>query len=182
MTALESTSVHQNISAVPYLPDLRAKGAVVKVDHASRQLWVAALIENIGLGSATGPFEIDLAVTLRRGDSVTSHVINFVVPSTVRLSGTPVLQQALARAPVGNPTAFQTQYVSQQMQLPLHYRDEHPSATYEIEFIVDAEGQITESNESNNHFFAKWWTTSPAASERSTPFVTESVRFSASDE
>jgi hypothetical protein len=47
--------------------------------------------------------------------------------------------------PIGNPIGFQTQYTSPQMQVPLYYRDEDPSATYQIEFIVDAERQIVET-------------------------------------
>jgi subtilase family serine protease len=59
------------------------------------------------------------------------------------------------------------------MIVPLFYRDESPSATYEFEFIVDSEQQVSESNEGNNHFSVRWWTTRPGSALSTTPFKIE---------
>ena len=71
------------------------------------------------------------------------------------------------------PPIFSQEYVTEDMVLPLFYRDESPSATYEFEFIVDSEQQVSESNEGNNHFFVRWWTTRPESVQRTTPFEVE---------
>ncbi len=48
-------------------PDLVAQTVSLIVDHANRKVRVAAVVKNIGIGSATGPFEIHLGATLTKG-------------------------------------------------------------------------------------------------------------------
>ena len=167
-------------------PDLSAQTVILDVNHSTKKLGVAALIKNIGRGSAHGPFRIDLAATLYRGGVITSFVQVFEVPAGVTLAGEPVLappdrvaeqkvdlqvQQAAMGGAFPGPLPIPSQeYVTEDMVVPLHYRDESPSATYEFEFIVDSEQQVSESNEGNNHFFVRWWTTSPGSALRTTPF------------
>lgn len=71
------------------------------------------------------------------------------------------------------PPIFSQEYITEDMLLPLYYRDESPSAVYEFEFIVDSEQQVAESNEGNNHFFVRWWTTRPESVRSSRPFEIE---------
>jgi hypothetical protein len=165
-------------------PDLAARTVRLRVNHSTRKLGVAALIKNIGRGNAYGPFRIDLAATLYRGGATTSFVQSFQVPPGVIIYGEPVLappdraqpeQPAEAavfpgpirRIPPGE--IWSQEYVTEDMVVPLFYRDESPSATYEFDFIVDSEQQVSEPNEGNNHFFVRWWTTLPASVLRTTP-------------
>jgi hypothetical protein len=170
-------------------PDLSARTVILHVDHSAKKLGVAALIKNIGRGNAHGPFRIDLAATLYRGGVTTSFVKVFEVPAGVTLFGEPVLappertaqqeaeraaqQAAFAALPGHLPPIISQEYVTEDMIVPLFYRDESPSATYEFEFIVDSEQQVSESNESNNNFFVRWWTTHPGSTLRTTPFEIE---------
>jgi hypothetical protein len=157
-------------------PDLSARTVILHVNHSTKKLGAAALIKNIGRGNAHGPFRIDLAATLYRGGETTSFVRVFEVPAGVTLFGEPVLAPAEQTAPQAEFAAFPGQpvlsqeYVTDDMIVPLFYRDESPSATYEFEFIVDSEQQVSESDEGNNHFFARWWTTRPGSTLRTTPF------------
>lgn len=166
-------------------PDLAARTVRLHVNHSTKKLGVAALIKNIGRGNAYGPFRIDLAVTLYRGGVTTSFVQVFEVPAGVTIFGEPVLapaeqaQQAQPAAfaafpgplpPIPPGGVFSQEYITEDMIVPLFYRDESPSATYEFEFIVDSEQQVSESNERNNHFFVRWWTTRPGAVLSTTPF------------
>lgn len=159
-------------------PDLAARTVILHVNHTTKKVGVAALTRNIGLGNAHGPFRIDLAATLIRGGVTTSFVQVFEVPAGVTLSGVPVASQDVQAqqqaAIVMFPGTIPSQeYVTQDMVLPLFYRDESPSAVYEFEFVVDSEQQVSESNEGNNHFFVRWWTTRPNATLRATPFEIE---------
>lgn len=165
----------------PPRPDLLAQTVILHVNHAARQLGVAALIRNIGLGNAYGPFRIDLAATIYRGGTTTSLVQTYEVPANVVIYGQPVATQgsalqAASFAPFPGgviPPFLNHDYVTEDMLIPLYYRDENPSAVYEFEFIADSEQQVAETNEGNNHFFARWWTTTPEAIQRQTPFIIE---------
>ena len=120
----------------PALPDLVAQTVILHVHHDTRQLGVAALVKNIGVGSATGPFEIDLAVTLIRGDVTTSFVQVFQVPANVTIFGVPIFTTELQQSPhsassqalpPGGPIVTpSSEYLTQAMQVPLYYRDEDP--------------------------------------------------------
>lgn len=158
----------------PPRPDLVAQTVVLNVDHAARKIGAAALIKNIGRGNARGPFRIDFAVTMIRGGVTTSIVHVFEVPAGITIFGEPVLEPAAAGlAAIPGGTTPSREYVTERMELPLFYRDESPSCVYELEFIVDAEQVVGETNEGNNRFFARWWTTTPAAAQRDTPFTIE---------
>jgi hypothetical protein len=165
---------HELQEAILYSPDLAEKGVVLTLDHTARTLGVAALIQNVGLGNASGPFEIDMAVTLDRGGFTTSYVNNFEVPVSVTLYAKPIFELALARSAVVVPTPFETEYLTDRMEVPLYYRDEDPSAIYTIDYLVDAEYQVPDTDRPNNIFHAIWWTTTPGASRRGKPFVVES--------
>lgn len=171
-------------------PDLVAQTVRLHVNHATKKLGVAALIKNIGQGNANGPFRIDLAATLYRGGVTTSFVQVFEVPVGVTIYGQPVVKQAQAMngqavaaaqaasftnpaISVFPPPIFSQEYITEDMIVPLYYRDENPSAIYEFEFIVDSEQQVSETNEGNNHFFVRWWTTQPQAVQRTKPFEIE---------
>jgi hypothetical protein len=161
-------------------PDLVARSVRLRVNHAEKTVGFAAEIKNIGRGNAHGPFRIDLAATLLRGGVTTSFVQVFEVPAGFTLFGEQVLTQsvefqqaAFAAFPGGNLPIFSQEYVTDFMTVPLHYRDESPSATYDLEFIVDSEQRIMETNEGNNHFFARWWTTRPGSNLNTTPFKVE---------
>jgi hypothetical protein len=168
-------------------PDLSARTVVLHVNHATKQLGVAALIKNIGRGSAYGPFRIDLAATLYRGGQTSSFVRAFEVPAGVILFGEPVVapvdravqregDQTVQPATLATfpgqlpPPMFPQEYLTEDMIVPLFYRDESPSATYEFEFLVDSEQQVSESNEGNNRFFLRWWTISPGSLASATTF------------
>jgi hypothetical protein len=165
---------HESQEAILYSPDLAQKGVVLMVDHTARTLKFAALIQNVGLGNASGPFEIDMAITLSRGGLITSHVHNFEVPASVTLYAKPIFELALARSAVAVSNPFETEYVTDHMEVPLYYRDEDPSTIYTIDYLVDAENQIPDADRSNNTFHAIWWTTTPGASRRDKPFAVES--------
>lgn len=153
-------------------PDLVAQTVILNVNHATRKLGAAALIRNVGKGNARGPFRIDLAVTLIRGGVTTSYVRVFEVPAGITIFAEPVLAPPEAIAIPGG-TTLSSEYVTERMEVPLCYRDESPSCVYELEFIVDTEQVLAETSEGNNRFFARWWTTTPAATQRDTPFVIE---------
>ncbi|MEZ5355488.1 MAG: hypothetical protein R2762_22865 [Bryobacteraceae bacterium] len=156
----------------PPRPDLVPVTVLLKLNHATRKLGVAALIRNDGLGSAHGPFEIHLAVTLFRGGATTSIVRVFEVPAGVVLAGVPVADPNAQAALPGH--GFTREYLTESMEVPLCYRDETPSCRYEFDMLVDAEHVVAESNEANNQVLLKWWTTTPGAARRETPFVIES--------
>jgi hypothetical protein len=162
-------------AAPPYSPDLLARQLIVTAVPAAGRVYVAALIENVGMGSVTGPFGIAISVDLMRGGILTSFVQVFEVPATVRLAGRPVFAEAMAHGPANGISAFQTQYLTPKMDVPLYYRDQDPSATYTAEFLVDSDNQITESNEANNYYAwpGDFWFVSAEARRRSEPFVVE---------
>lgn len=158
-------------SPLMLLPDLLAKQLNVTAVRADGIVNVAAVVENIGAASASGPFRIDVGVTL--GGSRTFFQ-SFEVPASVTLNPRPVFEQALARGII-IPSPFQTRYTTPPLVVPLVYRDEDPNAIYTAEFIVDEENQIAETNEANNHYTwpGTFWFLSPAAKRRNAPIVVE---------
>jgi hypothetical protein len=155
----------------PPLPDLVAQTVRLDVNHVDRKLGVSAVIKNIGQGNAIGPFRIDLAATLIRDGVTTSIVQTFNVPPGFIIFGEPVVAQPASIAGGVTPSS---EYVTDPMEVPLHYRDETPSCIYEFDYIVDAEQVVAETNKGNNHFFSRWWTITPAGAQRDTPLVIES--------
>ena len=159
-------------------PDLVAQTVSLNVNHAARKLGVAAVIKNIGRGNAKGPFRIDLSVTMTRGGVVTSVVHTFEVPAGVVISGEQVFAPFVAASIPGLTGVGgvpSSEYVTERMEVPLFYRDENPSCVYDFEFIVDAEHTVAETNEANNTFSQRWWTSSPVALQRGAPFVIEAL-------
>ena len=158
-------------------PDLVAQTVSLILDHANRKVRAAAVIRNIGIGNATGPFEIHLAATLIKGGVTTSFVQVFQVPEGVTIFGMPVLDPGIATFSTAIPGGsfpghiFSSEYVTERMEIPLHYRNESGNAKYQFEFLVDAEQVIGEGNEGNNHFVVDWWTTSPGSFSQREPFV-----------
>ena len=154
-------------------PDLVAQTVSLIVDHANRKVRVAAVVRNIGVGSATGPFEIHLGATLTKGGVTTTFFQVFQVPEGLTIFGTPVVNPGIAAFSTGIPdgSIFSSEYVTEKMEIPLHYRNEPGNAKYQFEFLVDAEQVIGEGNEGNNRFVADWWTTLPGSFSQGTPFL-----------
>ena len=148
---MASPQVHPS-AASSYRPDLLAKALSITAYHATKKVHVAALIQNIGTGNVSGPFEISVSVDLTRGGTLTSFVQVFEVPASVTLAAQPVFEQALARGPIGINNWFETQYLTDPMEVPLYFLDDTPSAHYNAEFLVDSANQVSESNESNNYY------------------------------
>lgn len=169
------TDAQRAIEAQIYRPNLLAKTMRIRGASATKKVYAAALIENIGLGRANGPFKIAMYVDLHRGGVLTSYVQVFTVPASVSLSGRPVFAQYMAFGPLlPTPEAFQTRYLSDEMEVPLHYYDEDGSY-YDAGFLVDSDHEVSESNEFNNSFVwsGKIRFTSPALAKRKKPTVFE---------
>jgi hypothetical protein len=157
-------------------PDLVAQGIAVSVDHVNRRLKVAAIVKNIGKARAAGPFRIDMAITERSGATTISHVHVFQVPASVVIDPPLVLaENPNALAAIVGGIAISDTYVTEKMEVPLRYIDESPSFRYDIEFLVDVDQVLNESNESNNRYFSTRWFTTPAAVEREKPFTIKSA-------
>jgi len=152
----------------------------VSLDHATRRLKVAAIVKNIGKGKAVGPFDIALSVTEKRvlGSQVISHVQVFHVPAGLVIHPEPVLNPDVLAFNAGGEVGLFTTYVTEEMEVPLRYIDEDPAFEYQIEFLVDSEQVLTESNEGNNHYAGRRWFTNPAGAQRDQPFL---IRPSASN-
>jgi len=156
----------------PPRPDLYAANVILNKNHATRELGVAALIRNVGQGNASGPFRIDLAVTLIKSGVITSFVRAFEVPVGVTIFGEMVLTPGATAIP--GDIAISSEYVTESMTVPLGYIDENPSCRYSFEFIVDSDKVVAETSEANNHFKLDTFFVTPAALQRDTPFVIES--------
>ena len=155
-------------------PDLVAQTVSLIVNHTEKKVRAAAVIRNIGVGNANGPFEIHLGATLIKGGVTTTFFQVFQVPEGVTIFGVPVLNPGTAAFAGTIPdVTFSNEYVTERMEIPLHYRDQPGNAKYQFEFLVDAEQVIVEGNEGNNRFVADWWTTSPGSFNRDRPFKFE---------
>jgi hypothetical protein len=161
------------MDAQVYRPDLLAKTMRIRGASATKKVYAAALIENIGLGRANGPFKIAMYIDLHRGGVLTSFVQVFTVPADVSLSGRPVFTY-MAFGTLPTAEAFQTRYLSDEMEVPLYYYDEDGSY-YDAGFLVDSDHEVSEANEYNNSFVwnGKIRFTSPALAKQSTPTVFE---------
>jgi hypothetical protein len=156
-------------------PDLLAYGIYATPNHATKKLSVAAIVKNIGRGLAVGPFRIDLSVTEISGNFQRSHFQVFEVPPGLVIHPKPVLttNEVLAKVPMGaaGGESILFEYVTEKMEVGLLYIDETPSFHYVIDFIVDAEHVLSESNEGNNSFQTKRRYTTQSAVQRTKPFV-----------
>jgi hypothetical protein len=160
----------------PPRPDLLAANVVLRKNHAKRELEVAALIRNIGQGNASGPFRIDLAVTLYKGvhKDVTSIVRAFEVPAGVTIFGEMVFTPKLAFIP--DDLAISSEYVTESITVHLGYLDDNPSYRYSFEFYVDVDKVLAETNEANNTFkLPDTFFMTPNTLQRDKPFVIEYV-------
>jgi hypothetical protein len=145
-------------------PDLLALSIVLHINRATKRVGVAALIKNIGVGDAFGPFYIEMSVALWQGrSSVYNLVRSFEVPAGVIISGRPVLteiqqpQQAAFTTTLGPGFPPSQLYLTEDIIIaPLQYYDETPSTTYEIEYHVDINRQVTEQNDGNNVLSTDW--------------------------
>jgi len=158
-------------------PDLLAFGVSVILNHAAKRLKVAAIVKNIGKGRAVGPFKIAMSVTEKRvlGSEIISHVQVFQVPAGLIIFPEPVLAPAdVAAFNVGGEVGLLTTYVTEEMEVPLRYINENPAFEYEIEFLVDSEQVLNESNESNNLYRGRRWFTNPAGVQRDEPLLIRS--------
>jgi hypothetical protein len=156
-------------------PDLRPIGIVIKKDHTKGELRVAPRIKNVGKGIARGPFRIDLAVTIYRGNMTTSIVHPFQVPAGVVLYGEMVIQQLVSIDDI----TWSQEYTTEDMIVPLYYIDENPSTKYDFDFVVDINFDVLESNELNNTFHARAFFVTPTALQRDQPFT---IKFPTAEE
>lgn len=166
------------IDAQLYRPDLLAKRMNITGLSATRKVAASAVVENIGAGTARGPFKIAMYIDLHRGGVLTSFVQVFTVPASVILHPRPVFTQALAFGPIDNMNVFQTQYETPKMEVPLYYYDQDGSY-YEAGFLADSDNDVSESNEYNNYYVwgtqhnRRFWFTSPAAARKKQPIVVQ---------
>jgi hypothetical protein len=140
---------------------------------------VRAVVENIGLGSATGPFTIAVWVAIYTGSGgITEISQNFDVPSNVTLSGRPIFEPVFAAAMitgVGNISLFNTTYVTPPMDVPLEFIDVDPYAQYTGGFTADINFQVSELRRDNDTYTwpGRWWFVSQAGSRTKKPVVRE---------
>ena len=171
-------------------PDLLAQNLLIIAYRSTGLIYVSAVCENLGPGTAHGPFSIAISVDLRNPDDNTvraSYVENFQVPADVTLAGGPpvfapelVRPQAesnVAAALIHVGTPFQTSYVTNQMSVPMYFRDTPPYTVYTAEFQVDPYYEVPDHNRANNIFNwsngGRFWFLSQEARNRQGPFVIE---------
>ncbi len=113
-------------------PDLRP--IAFRITRQGRTISVAGEIENRGEAAARGPFTIVLGVTFTAPNGqLQTRELDVVIPSSTTIEG------------------FGTRFVTQALtNIPL------VSTPYELEMIVDADQQVSESVESNNYLAIKW--------------------------
>ena len=148
------------VAAVGATPDLEARAMNITAYYATDRVYASAVCENVGMASATGPFTIQVEVTIQSDDGTTEYAENFLVPEGVTIHGKPrytqmmIRSQAeshLVRPPVDVSGLLQTTYVTGQMYVPLLFRDIPPHATYTAAFLIDIYGQVTNDyNRVNN--------------------------------
>lgn len=141
---------------LPNLPDLVPHTVTIQVNHTQRTICVAAVIHNRGGADVDGPFKVAIGIGVKKaGVYIYSEEI-FEVPEEVIIEGEGGV------------------YITECSQRELIYRDQDPGAEYDINILVDVEHIIGELNEGNNYFSTKWWTISPTAAKKPTPFKIQS--------
>jgi hypothetical protein len=141
-------------AAAQYLPDLKAVQLNIVATYANDTVNVSALVENVGVGNASGPFDIAVSVNLQSDEELTSYNQLFQVPAGVTLYGRPleVLEPALIRRPpVGIINPRPTSYWTGPMEVPLRFIDVDNS-TYTAEMLVDPYYEVADANRANNAY------------------------------
>jgi hypothetical protein len=113
-------------AAAQYLPDLKAVQLNIVATYANDTVNVSALVENVGVGNAGGPFDIAVSVNLQSDEGLTSYNQLFQVSAGVTLYGRPleVLEPALiSRPPVGIINPRPASYWTGPMEVPLRFID-----------------------------------------------------------
>jgi hypothetical protein len=161
-------------SAQPWLPDLRATELLVTASYG--KVHLAAVVDNIGLGNASGPFTVSVWAAIYKGDgSITEIEQDFQVPASVTLHGVPVFEAARV-LPGQDISIFNTRYVTPPMDVTEYYVNVEPYAQYEAGFLVDSNFQVSDVRRANNYYTwpGRFWFVSPAARARTRrPVVTE---------
>lgn len=160
--------------AAQYLPDLKAVQLNIVATYATDKVNVYALIENVGVGNASGPFDIAVSVNLQTGDEITSYNQLFQVPVGVTLYGRPleVLEPALIRPPAGIYNPRPTSYWTGAMEVPLRFIDVD-GTTYTAEMLVDPYYEVEDANRANNSYSwpGDFWFMSLAMKKKKGPFI-----------
>jgi len=174
-TPAAPTGALKAAEAQAWLPDLYAKEMLVTAKVPGGPVSVRAVVENIGLGSAKGPFTIAVWVAISTGGGgITEIAQNFDVPASVTLSGTPVFEAAMV-AGAGDISVFNTTYVTPPMEVPLEYVDVEPYAQYTGGFTADINFQVSEIRRDNDTYTwpGRWWFVSQAGARNKRPVVRE---------
>lgn len=158
----------------------------ITADYGTQIVYASGVCENIGRGPASGPFLIQVEMTIESDDGTFTYAKNFQVPADVTLTGPPIFTQVvvpqgesdLARPPIGPGGALQNMFVTGPLEVPLQFVDISPHATYTAGFTVDVYGQVPDSNWANNQYTwpGQFWFMSLEAREREGQFVIERAR------
>ena len=169
-------------------PDLWARGMNITADYGTQLVYASGVCENIGRGPASGPFIIQVGITIENDEGTLAYAKNFQVPADLTLTGPPIFTQVvvqphtesdLARLPIPVSGALQNMYLTGPLEVPLQFVDVPPHATYTAGFTVDVYGQVPDSNWANNQYpglgpgLGTFWFTSPEARERDGTFIIE---------
>ena len=147
-------------------PDLLAQNLLITGDHGTGLVYVSAVCENLGPGTAHGPFFIAISVDLRNPADNTvraSYVENFQVPADVTLAGGPpvfspelVRPQAgsnVAAAPIRVGTPFQTSYVTGQMSVRCTFGTRRRTRFTQPSSWLNPYYEVPDYNRVNNTFY-----------------------------
>lgn len=141
-------------AAEQFLPDLKAAQLNIVATYANDMVNVSGLIENVGIGNATGPFYVAIAVNLQTEGVTSSHYELFLVPAGVTLYGRPleVLEPArISRPSIGIINPRPTSYWTGAMEVPLRFINED-GTTYTAEMLVDPFYEVEDANRANNTY------------------------------
>lgn len=127
--ALPATSVGPLKASTLYLPDLWAQNLNITAHYGTGKVDLSATVQNIGLGSASGPFTVTIWAYIGDDNGEREISQSFEVPASVTLYGKPVLEMAL-NAAVDLQGPFRHSYVTPPMEIPLEFIDVVPHATY----------------------------------------------------
>ena len=174
------TSPSSEAAAIFYWPDLQAVGMHITADYAAGQVNVSATTDNIGVGTASGPFIIAVQVSIENDTNLTEYAREFEVPSDVIIYGRPLYEQGLtitsasehapSRASASTvviPPWLHRSYTTGVMSVPLEFVDVN-GAYYTASFLVDPYYQVPDYNRSNNQYTwpGRFFFLSPAGQAR----------------
>jgi hypothetical protein len=160
-------------SAQQWLPDLRATELLITA--SAGKIHLSAVVDNIGLGTASGPFKVSVWAAIYTGDGGITEISQDVeVPQGVTLHGTPVFEAALVN-PGTDVSIFTTRYVTSPIEIPLYYVDVAPFAQYTAGFLVDSGFQVSEVRRDNDYYTwpGRFWFVSPAGKQSKKAAVTQ---------